>query len=312
MEVLSNWLAPSVGRLLRVHLARVGGQWGVNVSGRETIVLRHMMSGGCWVRAVGFEPFRFEPGDVLLIRATPHELLSELDQPSEPVDIFNRNLAIRKEPATQEFICAAYDTGFAQSTFPPLPSLVRIPAAQVAKNPRFAALLTAVREECRSPDIGSEVMIGHLMEALLLCTLRAFYPLCGDQRWITSMRDPSVVKVLQLMHDDLARRWTVESLAKSVGLSRAVLARRFTQDVGVPPLTYLSNWRMRESARWLANRNDGLAQIAISVGYGSEASFSRAFKREFGLAPDEFRRLEKEVLLRARDVTDFRLANLDS
>ena len=312
MDVLSNWLAPSVGRLLRVHLARTGGQWGVNISSRDTIMLRHMMAGGCWVRAAGFEPFRFEPGDVLLIRATPHELLSAMDQPSEPVEIFNRNLSVRKGPVTDEFICAAYDTGFAQSTFPPLPPLVRIPAAQIAENPRFTALLTAVREECRSPIVGSDVMVGHLMEALLLSTLREAYPLCGDERWITSMRDPFVVKALQLMHDDFARRWTVESLAESVGLSRAVLARRFTQDVGMPPLTYLSSWRMKMAARCLANRSDGLAQIAVWVGYESEASFSRAFKREFGMAPDEFRRLEKEVIRRTDKVADFKPANLDS
>ena len=312
MDVLSNWLAPSVGRLLRVHVARTGERWGIDISSRDSIMLRHMISGGCWVRAADFEPFRFEPGDVLLMRAIPHKLLTALDQACESVEVFNRGLGVRKGPVTHEFICAAYDTDFAQSTFPPLPPMIRIPAAQIAENPGFTALLTAVHEECRSPDVGSDMMVRHLMEALLLSTLRASYPLAGDERWIASMRDPFVVKALQLLHDDLARRWTVESLASRVGLSRAVLARRFTQNVGVPPLTYLSSWRMKVAARYLANRNDGLAKIAILVGYESVASFSRAFKREFSIAPDEFRRLENEVIRHADGVSDFRLERLIS
>lgn len=142
-------------------------------------------------------------------------------------------------------------------------------------------------------------MIGHLMEALLLSSIRASYLQCGEERWITTMRDGAVVTALQLLHEDFARRWTVEDLAASVGLSRVVLARRFTQSVGMPPLSYLAAWRMKVAARCLANRDDGLAQIAIAVGYESDAAFSRAFKREFGVSPDEFRRLERTVIARA-------------
>ncbi|WP_407495748.1 AraC family transcriptional regulator [Pseudooceanicola sp. MF1-13] len=308
MDVLSNWLKPSLGHLMRVHIARTGGTWGVRLDPQGPMLLRVMMTGGCWVRAEGFEPIRFDVGDVLLIRSVGHELVSDPDQRAVSKDDFNRSLNGYDGPVTQEIICAAYDTDIPQSTFPPLPPLVHVPAARIAEIPRVQSLLTAICEEARAPGVGSEMMMGHLMDALLLSTVRSSYLKCGKEHWITSMRDGAVVRALQLLHDDFARRWTVEDLAVEVGLSRAVLARRFVQSVGMPPLSYLAAWRMKVAARCLANRDDGLAQIAVTVGYESEASFSRAFKREFGLAPDEFRRIEKDVIRRVDSIPALRVA----
>jgi AraC-like DNA-binding protein len=95
---------------------------------------------------------------------------------------------------------------------------------------------------------------------------------------------------LALLHRDITRGWTVDDLSREVGLSRSALAERFVRLIGVPPMHYLAGWRMQVATQKLRNTSASLAQVADTVGYSSEAAFSRAFKKEFGTAPATWRR----------------------
>jgi AraC-like DNA-binding protein len=108
--------------------------------------------------------------------------------------------------------------------------------------------------------------------------------------WLAGLREPHVAKALALLHGDLTRRWTVDDLGREIGLSRSALADRFIRLIGVPPMHYLTSWRMQVAAQKLRNSSSSLAQIAEMIGYESEAAFSRAFKKEFGTAPATWRR----------------------
>jgi AraC-like DNA-binding protein len=113
----------------------------------------------------------------------------------------------------------------------------------------------------------------------------------GDRaNWLAGLREPFVGRALQSLHRSPARQWTLESLAREVGLSRSALAERFTQFVGQPPMQYLASWRMQIAASRLQNGTESVAEVATRVGYESEAAFSRAFKKSVGLAPSEWRR----------------------
>ena len=103
------------------------------------------------------------------------------------------------------------------------------------------------------------------------------------------LRDPYVARALALLHRDITRRWTVDDLGREVGLSRSALADRFIRLIGSPPMHYLASWRMQVAAEKLRNTNVSLAQVAEIVGYESEAAFSRAFKKTFGVAPATWR-----------------------
>jgi AraC-like DNA-binding protein len=100
---------------------------------------------------------------------------------------------------------------------------------------------------------------------------------------------------LALLHRDMTRSWTVDELGRHVGLSRSALAERFTHLIGVAPMHYLANWRMQVAAQELRNRSTSLAQVANTVGYESEAAFSRAFKKAFGTAPATWRRSRSQT-----------------
>ena len=112
----------------------------------------------------------------------------------------------------------------------------------------------------------------------------------GSAGWLGALRDPAIATVLASLHETPATPWTVQELAQTAGLSRAVLARRFREKVGTPPLTYLSQVRMDLAARLLRTTEQSLTEVSRQVGYTSEFAFNRAFKQAYGQPPGQFRR----------------------
>jgi transcriptional regulator GlxA family with amidase domain len=108
--------------------------------------------------------------------------------------------------------------------------------------------------------------------------------------WFAGLREPHVTRALALLHNEVARRWSVDELSREVGLSRSALADRFIRVIGMPPMHYLAGWRMQVATEKLRTTSASLAQVAESVSYDSAAAFSRAFKKTFGAAPATWRR----------------------
>jgi transcriptional regulator GlxA family with amidase domain len=140
-------------------------------------------------------------------------------------------------------------------------------------------------------------MLAKLSEALFVDTLRRYVATLPEDQtgWLAGARDPIVGKSLGLMHRKVDYPWTIANLASQVGLSRSALVERFTRYLSEPPMTYLTRWRLQLAARALARTPKGVAEIASEVGYESESAFSRAFKREFGLPPAQYRRGQRNV-----------------
>jgi AraC-like DNA-binding protein len=108
--------------------------------------------------------------------------------------------------------------------------------------------------------------------------------------WLAGLRDDAVGRALAKLHERPAHGWSLDELAREVGISRSVLAERFAHFVGVPPMQYLAQWRMQLAATLLSSTSMSLAEIAERVGYGSETALSRAYKRWVGVAPADWRR----------------------
>jgi AraC-like DNA-binding protein len=140
--------------------------------------------------------------------------------------------------------------------------------------------------------IGSATVITKLSELLFVEAVSQFVASLPAERrgWLAGLRDPQIGRALALLHARPTDEWTAETLALEVGISRSVFAERFTSLVGHPPMHYLTLWRMHLAAQQLREGHGSVAQIAFEVGYGSEAAFSRAFKRQFGTSPGVWRR----------------------
>jgi len=173
-----------------------------------------------------------------------------------------------------------------------LPPILRV---HVADQPSGQWLEHSIRlsvGETNGSNAGSGVVLAKLSELLFVETLRLYISaIPADQiGWLAGVRDPLLGKALAFMHKEPAHPWTVSNLAKQIGSSRTRLTERFREFLGDSPMAYLGQWRLKLGAEMLQSTAKSVSEIAAEVGYGSEAAFNRAFKREFGTPPSRFRR----------------------
>jgi AraC-like DNA-binding protein len=152
-------------------------------------------------------------------------------------------------------------------------------------------LVGYLAEEVTKDEPGQEAVLDRLLDLLLIAVLRAWFarPDAPAPGWYRAHGDAVVGPALRLLHNDPARPWTVGTLAQAIGVSRAALARRFTDLVGEPPMTFLTSWRLTLAADLLREPGATVTSVAHQVGYGSPFALSAAFKRERGISPARYR-----------------------
>jgi AraC-like DNA-binding protein len=185
--------------------------------------------------------------------------------------------------------CASAEGNPVLSTLPPL---LRLNLADDAAAAWIRSTFQYGAAEVAAGRPGSETVLAKLSELLFVEAVRRHAAALPESQtgWLSGLRDPYVARALALLHRDVARRWTVDDLGREVGLSRSALADRFIRLIGAPPMHYLAQWRMQVATQKLRSTNTSLGQVAETVGYDSEAAFSRAFKKAFGAAPATWRR----------------------
>jgi AraC-like DNA-binding protein len=185
---------------------------------------------------------------------------------------------------------------FGQTSVQPLkrllPELILVKADQA----QTLALHTTMRllaSEMAEPAPGAEVMVNRLADILFIQCVRAHIASSSEtckSGWLRAIFDPKIGTALKAMHEKIENPWTVETLAAAAGMSRSAFAFRFKELLGETPLEYLTNWRMYKATGLMREGDRKLLEVARSVGYDSDAAFSKAFKRVLGAAPSEYRR----------------------
>jgi AraC-like DNA-binding protein len=172
-----------------------------------------------------------------------------------------------------------------------LPPLIKV---SIRNSPAGQWLESSLRYSVDNADAsspGGKAVLAKLSEVLFVETLRRYIELLPQEEtgWLAGVRDPDVGKALALLHQQPARPWTIATIAAEVGVSRSVLAERFQHFLTDTPIGYLTRWRLHLAAQLLTSTSKSVAEVAGDIGYESEPSFNRAFKREFGLPPARFR-----------------------
>jgi AraC-like DNA-binding protein len=172
--------------------------------------------------------------------------------------------------------------------------------ARPGSDPRARWLETAIRytaHEAGRPGPGSRLVLSRLIELMFVEVLRDNMRSAHDAGtgWLAAASDPVVSRALASIHGAPADPWTVDGLARRVGVSRTVLAERFASRLGLPPMHYVARWRLQVAANLLRTTGQPLKAIAQRTGYDSEAAFGRAFKRHFGTPPAGWRRETREL-----------------
>lgn len=269
----------------------------------ESMAICHLVTEGrCWAQLPGCEPVPMEAGDVLVLpHGDPHLLGSGVD--FAPVSA--RDAVNFKVPELERtryggdgdrtaLVCGwfAYDRNVAGAVTSAMPAMF---CASIRRRPSGAWLESAIRYaagEASSGRPGALAVADKLAEALFVEALRGYVDTLPESHtgWLAGLRDPLVGRSLALLHERPAEPWTVASLAQAVNASRTVLAERFVALTGMPPMQYLTQWRVALAAHLLRSGRLSLARVAEQIGYESEAAFSRAFKRQYGKPPGAWRR----------------------
>ncbi|MBN9661389.1 MAG: AraC family transcriptional regulator [Acidobacteria bacterium] len=170
-----------------------------------------------------------------------------------------------------------------------LPSFTLIKADE-ARTLALHITMQALASEMAERGPGSDVVATRLAEVLFIQVLRAHIASGREHNkgWLRAIFDPQVGTALSAIHASVNTPWTVESLAEAAGMSRSAFAARFKELLGQTPLEYVTEWRMQKAMQLLQQRDKKLVDIARSVGYESDASFSKAFKRVVGANPGEY------------------------
>jgi AraC-like DNA-binding protein len=249
------------------------------------------------------EPVLLKPGDMAVIRgpepytvaddpATPWQTIVHPGQLCTTVDGLPREqLGVRswgdRVDAGTELLTGTYQLRgeISRRLLGTLPAMLVQPAA--ATDRTLTGLLLA---EMDGTDPGQELVLDRLLDLLMVSVLRAWLasPSAGTRH--QAQHDPIVGPALRLIHDAPAEQWTVAGLAAKAGVSRSLLARRFNDLVGEPPMAYLTGWRLALAADLLREPDATIAAVARQVGYGSAFALSAAFKRERGQSPQDYRR----------------------
>jgi AraC-like DNA-binding protein len=154
------------------------------------------------------------------------------------------------------------------------------------------SVLDLLAKETAQPGIASSCLISGLYESLFVHALRAYASSSAapPKGWLAAISDKHLSKAIQAMHSAIDRCWSVESLAREARMSRSAFALKFRTVMGQTPLEYLTQWRVYRAGAMIRSNDTSFSEVASAVGYGSERSFSRVFRREMGVAPREYRR----------------------
>jgi AraC-like DNA-binding protein len=272
--------------------------------GVEHVIEYHVVThGSCYGGIVGEAPARLETGDVIVFpQGDGHVMSSAPGMRAQRKEIVENAYQMRLP------IAIAHDGGGKERTklvcgflgcdarpFNPLlsalPRVLHVPRGAMDSAVVAPFVELAVSESAGNRP-GGDTMLARLSELLFIEVVRNYLAKLPEQQggWLAGLRDDGIGRVLGRLHERPNHEWTLDELAREVGMSRSVLAERFAQFVGVPPMQYLAQWRMQLAATLLSSTALGLAEIAERVGYGSEAAFSRAYKRLVGVAPADWRR----------------------
>ncbi|MCR3726546.1 MULTISPECIES: AraC family transcriptional regulator [Streptomyces phaeochromogenes group] len=281
--------------------------WSLRIEDRAPLTVMLMVRGHAWIMPEEGERVRLRAGDLAIARGPdPYTCADDPSTVPQAVILPNqvctypdgRSLKGRMDLGVRTW-GARIDGSMVMliGTYPmhgevsgrlldALPALLTLPS-DVWECP----LTPLIMEEIVRDEPGQEVVLDRLLDLLVIAALRAWFsrPEAEAPAWYQALADPVVGRVLRLLQDDPAHPWTVASLAAKAGVSRAALARRFSELVGEPPMTYLTGWRLALAADRLRGTEDTLEAIARHVGYGSAFALSSAFKRVYGVSPQEHR-----------------------
>ncbi|MEM1441806.1 MAG: AraC family transcriptional regulator, partial [Verrucomicrobiota bacterium] len=283
--------------------SELSAPWGIGLPPMADSLMFHIVTeGSAWITFANGEKISLETGDFALVpHGSGHAIADRPETHATNLFDYERPLLspryelleIAGGGATAGLICGvgSVKDPAARRMISLLPTIISMQASTPG-NEWLRASVQHMIEEARSLGPGGDAVITRFSDILVVQAIRHWLNTDPNAQtgWLGALQDPQVGRALALIHRDPTQSWTVESLAEAVGVSRSGLAARFSDLVGETPMSYLRQWRFEVARNWLRDTDQTQAEIAEQLGYESEASFSRAFKKATGQTPGSVRR----------------------
>lgn len=279
--------------------------WGVDLPHMAGCLWFHVVtSGECLLREASGNEHELRSGDVIVFPRGGGHVAYDRPNVAKPLvfdlphEYMSEQYAVMRHGGGGDLttlICGVVRFGHpaARNLLDLLPDMIQVRTTDDPDRWRgFSALLELMGDETRTPKPGGEAVVTRLCDILVIQAIRCWIDRAPDAAigWVGALRDPVVGRAIALIHRDPAAPWAVEKLAEDVGMSRSGFAARFTALVGESPKQYITRWRMQVAEDRLQTTEASILEIALDLGYSSEAAFSRAFKRVVGTPPSQARR----------------------
>ncbi len=278
--------------------------WSFAIGAENYGVMYLVEEGECWIDIPTSQrpPIRVGKGGVVALSAgQPHALGSGPESDSSEAAIIlptvplkDRNSLDPVLPGGVRIFCIRLQWN-AHAFAGLYPSWAFVPPENTQAGPLIRSLAGLVENEVRQYDgqTGTPGIIRRFAECIVIAILRHLLDseTDTDPSWRANSADRYVAKALGLLHEKPEVKWSVESLAQEVGLGRSAFYDRFKKLVGKPPIHYLTELRIRKAATAIQQGRLSLGEIAINIGYESEAAFNRAFQRQVGMTPGRYRNM---------------------
>lgn len=259
--------------------------------------------GAVFMRSPSGAMHELKAGDAALLPRGGHHLIgseADLSQPCADLGSFKTSpvcASVSAVKACNENVCVEdrvllfsacmdFDLGSMHPLVAMMPEVMRV-GTIMDRYPEILPMLEAMAREAKEGRAGYAGILSRLADVVAASIVRAWVECgCGDATgWVGALRDPRLGRVLLALHREPGRNWSLAELAREMGASRSVFAERFLDVTGVTPLRYLTEMRMRLATQWIVQDGIPVETAAIRLGYGSQAAFSRAFKRVTGHPP---------------------------
>lgn len=277
--------------------------WGFDIPAIPKSLMFHLVVEGACIIEVEGHKIALEAGDFMMLpHGKGHKMFDcpgvscppLFDLPIQPVSEFYETLSHGGGGESSLLLCGAvsFNHPIAERLLDVMPSFIKIDSEYQEMNQAIHHIINMIAEETLSASLGGEAVITRLADILVINALRVWLGSHKviDQNWLAAMSDNALSKAMLAIHQQPEKAWTVELLAAEACMSRTSFSERFKKVVGGTPLNYLTQWRMAIAKSKLFFTKENVLSIALSLGYQSEAAFSRAYKKATGLAPSQARK----------------------
>jgi len=274
----------------------------------QLVAYHVVIRGRLFVTVEGEAPLQVDAGEIVLLpRNDPHVLAS---QPGMAAAVRARDLI---QPAPDGGLPRIFHGGGGEATqvvcgflgcdnsanplMSSLPRLLKLGVRDGTSRDWVEASVRFAADELTKGRFASSSLLSRLSETLLVEAVRNYAQESEDTRigWLKGAADPQIGRALVLIHGNIRASWSNERLAKQVGMSRSAFVNRFSAIVGMPPIRYITSWRLNHARLNLRETRRPIGRLSDEIGYGSEEAFSRAFKRAFGMSPAQWRDADPTV-----------------